>query len=165
MVYRDPKYGLPAAQDTDVVKTWPTLSRELVDDLAGLFSGSDTFTSWVPTLAGFTASAVDCVYRKSHGGLVVATCAFTVTAVTATSTFTLPVAALRESIGDAYLVVAGNGYLGNVRVAAGTTTANLIVSKTDDVYAKRIFMSPGAPGSWAAGDKITGTLVYQAAAL
>lgn len=120
---------------------------------------------WSPTLAGFTASAVDCVYRRTHDGLVVAIGAFTVSAVTAASTFTLPVAATRQAIGELQIDLAGYQFTGWVRVSAGSSSAYLIVHYAAADYTRRVYVSPGVPATWAPNTPMTFNIVYQCAPL
>lgn len=169
MVYRDPVYGLPAAEDTDVVKTWPTLSRELVDDLAGLFAPIDAADDWVtfnPTLTNANASAMTAAYRRTAGGFLVVSVGFTVTSVSGDIYLAMPAAATITATASAYLKDAnGSSYVGVVILNAGSTLAHVYAQRADANYVTIGITSSTVPFTWASGDTVAFTLAYQCAPL
>ena len=163
MVYRDPKYGLPAAEDTDVAKTWPTLSRELVDDLAALFTMADTWTPFTPTLTGFTASAVDARYLR-RGGVCTVNAKFTVAAVTGTAGFSAPVTPTADAPGVGYAYDVGSvRYPLTLYIAAATPTIYMYMHKTDAANATLAGFTASTPFAWAPGDLIVASATFQVA--
>lgn len=140
---------------------------------ANLFSLPGAWTSWTPTLSGgwnVTGNAILTCRYNQIGKLVTASFSFTSGSTTTYQsgnlTFSLPVPAIDISalfIGPAYLEDAGTqAYPGNFWFA-NTTTGQIVFHEVVGSAVCRSLVTNTAPFTWAAGDKIQGTLVYEAA--
>lgn len=122
--------------------------------------GTDTWTSWTPTLTGFTASSIDAKFRKTPGGLCTIDVHITVSAVSGHSSFTLPYAASKRQFGVCGLEdINGSVFLG-VTIFASTLVYVQALGASNGI---RAILSPTIPFTWAAGDLIHVSDSYQCA--
>lgn len=128
-------------------------------------TGLAAWSTWTPTWTGFTVGngTDDSTYFKA-GRLVVASFRFTMgstSAVGTTPTGSLPVTAAYSSDAAALLymrdVSASAEYTGIMRMA-GTTSFYLM-----RLIEARTFLTSTTPFTWATGDLLKGTIVYQSA--
>ena len=123
---------------------------------------SDTWTSWVPTITGGTVSASDCRYRRTRGGLFTINASLTIATVTGALAFSIPVAAMKQAVGNAYMVDANGGSVpGMARIGAGATTCNVWPFNAAGTYATIAVTSATVPFTWEAGDSIHVNIAYQ----
>lgn len=132
--------------------------------LAEMLDAGSRWTSWSPTLNGFTCSAVSAYYARSKGGVVHVNALFTIAAVTGPTTFVLPINSLGDAQGNAMLLCAGGNYVGQTRIAGATGTCAIDAINTGGTYATRANLTATVPAAWAAGDKIISSITYRAAA-
>ena len=149
------------------LKTPPlTAWQAAVRDMLNAQAASDAWTSWTPSITGATASVVDARYRRTRGGLLTVNASFTLTAVTGSFTFTLPVAASKQANGTGMLSDANGGtYWGLASVGAGTTVCYVYPMNAAGTYGAVALTSATVPFTWEAGDKIHVSLSCQCAPL
>jgi hypothetical protein len=84
-------------------------------------------------------------------------------AVTGAATFSLPVtASIAGNYGSAVLRAAATDYVG-IATTPSTTTVLLSTSGAASTYTNRVNTSATIPATWANGDIMSFTLIYQAA--
>jgi hypothetical protein len=151
--------GWPYITPTDHPKEYPAHSQALAAKLLAV----DTPVSWSPALTGFTASAIDCTYRRTPGGLLTFHAQFTIIAVTGPLSFTLPVPVTKQSNGVAHFGTAGGSFVGMSHTAAGSSSCSVLAHSVSGTYMRLANMGPTVPIAWAVGDKITVTHTAQCA--
>jgi hypothetical protein len=149
------------------LSTPPNTHRQAaVRDAINKTTTNDVWTAWTPTLTGFTASAVDCSYHRTPGGLVHVVGVFTVSAVTGAANFTLPVAATKDVTGAAYMRAGGGEVLAVCRVVSPWAVCTVSAMGAAATYVNRVNTSASVPGVWGtAGDSIWFNFFYRAAPL
>lgn len=154
--------GWPYVLPADHPLEFPALSQALADKLDHDLGAADVWTAWTPAVTNGTASAADCRYRRTPGGLLTIDAHLTMSAVTGNLTFSLPIAAAKATYGVAVFedVSAGLMNLGMARHNAGSCGVYALGA------ASQInILSPTVPFTWAAGDRIHVTGSYAVAPL
>jgi hypothetical protein len=133
---------------------------EWQDAVRDKFNLAETWTSWTPTLSGFTASVLACAYTR-RGTLVTITVKATVATVTGDVMFTLPVNAHADQVGAGWgaarCVVAASTYHMFVYCSA-VDKVSVRVGGTNGLSAG---ITASVPGVWTAGNTINFTVTYR----
>jgi hypothetical protein len=146
---------------TGEVPSSATFNTHVRDNLKAL---GDAWTTWTPTLTGFTVSSSVAYYKQLGDSTVHAYYEATLSsAVSATMAVSLPVAAARAParrlpIGNVHALDAGtNRRNGVVALAASATVIEFWSDAAATAWAAT------APFTWASGDQIAFSVTYEGA--
>lgn len=140
-------------------------AMEAVQAKLGTGSGTiGTWTSYTPTLFGFTCSAVDARYAKIND-VVHVTFQGIVSAVTAQMTVSLPVTSHSPSVNGFQVIFVDAGTTIAIGTIIGTsaTTIGLYAQWNSSTFSQYYGTSSSVPFTWAANDVVYFQMTYKAA--
>lgn len=143
--------------------SWQDLNGDTIYD-AGTLGSMGIWTSYTPTLFGFTCSAVDARYARIND-VVHVTFQGIVSAVTGQMTVTVPVAAHSPSmIGFQVIFVdTGSTIAIGTGIALSDTAVNLYAQWNSSTFSQYYGTSSAVPFTWAASDVVYFQMTYKAA--